>query len=84
MKKNMRKKWVYKGIYFFATIFLGLSVVYIIKFFLVKQESVEERNLLNTVEINEQVENVTIEENAVNEVEVETEEVVQKRKGCYK
>ena len=77
MKKSMRKKWVYKGIYFLATIFLGLSVVYIIKFFLVKQESIEERNLLNTVEISEQVENVTIEENAVNEVEVETEEVVQ-------
>ncbi len=71
MKKNMRKKWVYKGIYFLATIFLGLSVVYIIKFFLVKQESVEERNLLNTVEINEQVENAIIEENIINEVEEE-------------
>ena len=67
----MRKKWVYKGIYFLATIFLGLSVVYIIKFFLVKQESVEERNLLNTVEINEQVENAIIEENIINEVEEE-------------
>ena len=42
-----------------------------------KRLSREERNLLNTVEISEQVENVTIEENAVNEVEVETEEVVQ-------
>lgn len=73
----MRKKWAYKGIYFLASIFLVLSVIYIIKFFLVKQESIEERNLLNTVEISEQVENVTIEENAVNEVEVETEEVVQ-------
>ncbi len=71
----MRKKWVYKGIYFLATIFLGLSAIYIIKFFLVKQESIEERNLLNTVEISEQVENVTIEENAVNKVEAE--EVVQ-------
>ena len=39
----MRKKWVYKGIYFLATIFLGLSVVYIIKFFLVKQVSIEEK-----------------------------------------
>ena len=75
MKKNIRKKWVYKGIYFLATIFLGLSAIYIIKFFLVKQESIEERNLLNAAEISEQVEKVTIEENSVNKVEAE--EVVQ-------
>ena len=79
MKKNVRKKWFYQGIYLLSTIFLVLSIVYMIKFFLVKQESIEERNLLNTVPISEQVENVIIEEKIEENLqnEVEPEEVVQ-------
>ena len=56
MKKDSKRKLLCNGVYFLAIIFMILSIIYIVKFFLLKKEAIEERNLLNTIEENEKIE----------------------------
>ena len=56
MKKELKRKLLCNGVYFLAIIFMILSIIYIVKFFLLKKEAIEERNLLNTIEENEKIE----------------------------
>ena len=73
----MKRKWLYKGIYFLAIILLVLSIIYVIKFLGVKQESIEERNLLNTVEIAENEEKNIADETKEEEIVQETQRMLQ-------
>ena len=58
----MKENIIYKIIYFNSILLIVLSTIYIVKFFSIKKEAIEERNLLNEIKINENIQ-LTKEEN---------------------
>lgn len=54
MKMNSKRKLLYKIIYIVSILLIILSISYIVNFFSLKKEAIEESNLLNTMEANEQ------------------------------
>ena len=57
----MKEKVIYKIIYFNSILLIVLSTIYIVKFFSIKKEAIEERNLLNEIKINENIQLTKVE-----------------------
>ena len=57
----MKEKVIYKIIYFNSILLIALSTIYIVKFFSIKKEAIEERNLLNEIKINENIQLTKVE-----------------------
>ena len=57
----MKEKVIYKIIYFNSILLIALSTIYIVKFFSIKKEAIEERNLLNEIKINENIQLAKVE-----------------------
>ena len=57
----MKENIIYKIIYFNSILFIVLSSIYIVKFFSIKKEAIEERNLLNEIKINENIQLTKVE-----------------------
>ena len=59
MKKNLKlKKRLILLVYIFLTIVIILSIIYITKFFLIRKEAIEESNLLNSIEMENTIEEI--------------------------
>ena len=57
----MKENIIYKIIYFNSILLIVLSTIYIVKFFSLKKEAIEERNLLNEIKINENIQLTKVE-----------------------
>lgn len=57
----MKEKVIYKIIYFNSILLIALSTIYIVKFLSIKKEAIEERNLLNEIKINENIQLAKVE-----------------------
>ncbi len=57
----MKENIIYKIIYFNSILLIVLSTIYIVKFFSIKKEAIEERNLLNEIKINENIQLTKVE-----------------------
>ena len=57
----MKENIIYKIIYFNSILLIALSTIYIVKFFSIKKEAIEERNLLNEIKINENIQLTKVE-----------------------
>ena len=57
----MKEKVIYKIIYFNSILLIDLSTIYIVKFFSIQKEAIEERNLLNEIKINENIQLTKVE-----------------------
>ena len=71
MKKDSNKKTkkIHIIIYFLLTVLIVLSVIYIINFFSLKKEAVDESNLLNAINIDDEATKTSTEEILSKEVE---------------
>ena len=72
MKYNLKEKRLNRLIYFFIILDVILSIIYIIKFFSIRQEAIEESQLLNSIKIEESSEIQTTEKN-IDENEINQE-----------
>ena len=57
----MKENIIYKIIYFNSILLIVLSTIYIVKFLSIKKEAIEERNLLNEIKINENIQLAKVE-----------------------
>ena len=72
MKYNLKEKRLNRLIYFFIILDVILSIIYIIKFFSIRQEAIEESQLLDSIKIEKSSEIQTTEEN-IDENEINQE-----------
>ncbi len=69
-KTKVNSKKIYIIIYILLTVLIILSLIYIINFFLLKKEAIEQSNLLSAIEINKEQKTEEVDSNMLEEKEI--------------